>query len=143
MCGTHQNVYQRWISNSSQCPLNIIEIGSSYHHGSAIGMSATSSFNKLQIDLDHVSGRRVQSQVNQAKLRKAEVKIATKMAKRMERTNQRVEYEASRLLESERQLQEEYKLYNPILGLHHYQGQEQGYQDRKLRHFICWSSYPY
>ncbi|CAO3631241.1 unnamed protein product [Cunninghamella blakesleeana] len=79
------------------------------------GLSATSDLSRNNVDIDHVSGRRVQSQVNQDKLRKAEAKIAAKMAKRQERTNQRVEYEASKLLESERALQEEYKLYNPIL----------------------------
>ncbi|ORZ18051.1 P-loop containing nucleoside triphosphate hydrolase protein [Absidia repens] len=100
---------------AANAPSTLSKLDQAITMGQQSGMSATSSLNKSQIDLDHVSGRRVQSQVNQEKLRKAEAKIANKMAKRMERTNQRVEYEASRLLESERQLQEEYKLYNPIL----------------------------
>ncbi|ORX56721.1 P-loop containing nucleoside triphosphate hydrolase protein [Hesseltinella vesiculosa] len=83
--------------------------------GDQSNMSATTALSRTQVDLDHVSGRRVQSQVDQDKLRKAEAKIASKIAKRQERSNQRVAYEASRLLETERQLQEEYKLYNPIL----------------------------
>lgn len=78
-------------------------------------VSATTSLGKGNVDLEHASGRRVQSQVNQEKLRKAEAKIAAKMAKRNEKNNTRVEYEASRLLNEQKALQEEYKLYNPIL----------------------------
>lgn len=100
--------------------------------GHQSGMSATSSLNKSHIDLDHVSGRRVQSQVDQSKLRKAEAKIANKMAKRAEKTNQKVEYEASRLLESERQLQEEYKMYNPILDYTSTKGKN---KDIKIENF--------
>lgn len=100
--------------------------------GNQSGMSATSSLNKSHIDLDHVSGRRVQSQVDQSKLRKAEAKIANKMAKRAEKTNQKVEYEASRLLESERQLQEEYKMYNPILDYTSTKGKN---KDIKIENF--------
>lgn len=79
------------------------------------GISATSSLGRGAVDLEHASGRRVQSQVNQDKLRKAEAKIASKMAKRNEKSNMKVEYEASRLLDEQKALQEEYKLYNPIL----------------------------
>ncbi|KAI7871324.1 P-loop containing nucleoside triphosphate hydrolase protein, partial [Spinellus fusiger] len=84
--------------------------------GSQTGISATSTFTKSVVDLDHVSGRRVQSQVNQDKLRKAELKIAAKMVKRQEKTNLKVEYEASRLIQNEQKaLLEAYKMYNPIL----------------------------
>ncbi|CAO3628641.1 unnamed protein product [Mucor hiemalis] len=83
--------------------------------GSQSGISATSSLGRGAVDLEHASGRRVQSQVNQDKLRKAELKIAAKMAKRNEKNNTKVEYEASRLLNEQKALQEEYKLYNPIL----------------------------
>ncbi|EIE89528.1 hypothetical protein G6F45_000685 [Rhizopus arrhizus] len=78
-------------------------------------LSATVNFSRGNADLEHVSGRRVQSQVNQDKLRKAEAKIAAKMAKRQEKSNLKVEYEASRLLDEQKALQEQYKLYNPIL----------------------------
>ncbi|CEG65883.1 Putative ATP-binding cassette, subfamily F, member 3 [Rhizopus microsporus] len=78
-------------------------------------LSATVNLTRGSADLEHVSGRRVQSQVNQEKLRKAEAKIAAKMAKRQEKSNLKVEYEASRLLDEQKALQEQYKLYNPIL----------------------------
>ncbi|ORZ21595.1 P-loop containing nucleoside triphosphate hydrolase protein [Absidia repens] len=102
--------------------------------GCQASVSATVSLNKSKVELDHVSSgrRRVLSQVNQEKLRKAEAKIANKMAKRLERTNQRVEYEVSRLLESERQLREEYKLYNPILDYTSTKGKN---KDIKIENF--------
>ncbi|ORE10104.1 P-loop containing nucleoside triphosphate hydrolase protein [Rhizopus microsporus var. microsporus] len=78
-------------------------------------LSATVNLTRGSADLEHVSGRRVQSQVNQEKLRKAEAKIAAKMAKRQEKSNLKIEYEASRLLDEQKALQEQYKLYNPIL----------------------------
>ncbi|KAG1177346.1 hypothetical protein G6F70_004186 [Rhizopus microsporus] len=78
-------------------------------------LSATVNLTRGSADLEHVSGRRVQSQVNQEKLRKAEAKIAAKIAKRQEKSNLKVEYEASRLLNEQKALQEQYKLYNPIL----------------------------
>lgn len=78
-------------------------------------LSATASLTRSNADLEHVSGRRVQSQVNQDKLRKAEAKIASKMLKRQEKSNMKVEYEASRLLDEQKALQEQYKMYNPIL----------------------------
>ncbi|KAG0174243.1 hypothetical protein DFQ28_002840 [Apophysomyces sp. BC1034] len=84
--------------------------------GSQSGLSATASLARNTVELDHVSGRRIQSQVNQERLRKAEAKIATKMAKRQEKTNMKIEYEAARLLQDEQKaLQEAYKMYNPIL----------------------------
>ncbi|CEG77076.1 Putative ATP-binding cassette, subfamily F, member 3 [Rhizopus microsporus] len=72
-------------------------------------LSATVNLTRGSADLEHVSGRRVQSQVNQEKLRKAEAKIAAKMAKRQEKSNLKVEYEASRLLDEQKALQEQYK----------------------------------
>ncbi|KAL0074831.1 P-loop containing nucleoside triphosphate hydrolase protein [Phycomyces blakesleeanus] len=97
------------------------------------GISATSSLTKSNVDLDHVSGRRVQSQVNQDKLRKAEAKIAAKMVKRQEKTNLKVEYEASRLLEDEQKaLQEAYKMYNPILD---YTSTKSKNKDIKIENF--------
>ncbi|CAO3659621.1 unnamed protein product [Rhizopus microsporus] len=78
-------------------------------------LSATVNLTRGSADLEHVSGRRVQLQVNQEKLRKAEAKIAAKIAKRQEKSNLKVEYEASRLLNEQKALQEQYKLYNPIL----------------------------
>ncbi|CDH52535.1 protein gcn20 [Lichtheimia corymbifera JMRC:FSU:9682] len=83
--------------------------------GSQSGVSATARLGASGVELDHLSGKRVQSQVDQDKLRKAEAKIAAKMAKRQQKTNQRVEYEASKLINEQKALQEEYKLYNPIL----------------------------
>lgn len=83
--------------------------------GSQSGVSATARLGASGVELDHMSGKRVQSQVDQDKLRKAEAKIAAKMAKRQQKTNQRVEYEASKLINEQKALQEEYKLYNPIL----------------------------
>ncbi|KAI8377871.1 P-loop containing nucleoside triphosphate hydrolase protein [Radiomyces spectabilis] len=101
--------------------------------GQQSGLSATAMFSKGSVDLDHVSGRRVQSQVNQDKLRKAEAKIAAKMAKRAEKTNMRIEYEASRLIESEQKaLQEAYKLYNPILDYTSTKGKN---KDIKIENF--------
>lgn len=83
--------------------------------GSQSGVSATSKLSGSNVELDHVQGRRVQSQVDQSKLAKAEAKIAAKMAKRQQKSNMKVEYEASRLLDEQKALQEEYKLYNPIM----------------------------
>ncbi|KAI9248899.1 P-loop containing nucleoside triphosphate hydrolase protein [Phascolomyces articulosus] len=83
--------------------------------GQQSGVSATARLGQQGVDLDHVSGKRVQSQVDQKKLRKAEEKLANKIAKRQQKTNMKVEYEASKLLNEQKALQEEYKLYNPIL----------------------------
>ena len=83
--------------------------------GNQSGVSATAQLQSGGVELDHVSGKRVQSQVDQKKLRKAEEKLATKIAKRQQKTNMKVEYEASKLLDEQKKLQEEYKLYNPIL----------------------------
>ncbi|KAI9319315.1 P-loop containing nucleoside triphosphate hydrolase protein [Dichotomocladium elegans] len=84
--------------------------------GNDSGLSATARLGSgPNVELDHLSGKRVQSQVDQSKLRKAEAKIAAKMAKRQQKTNMRIEYEASKLLDEQKALQEEYKLYNPIL----------------------------
>ncbi|GAA5807282.1 hypothetical protein MFLAVUS_000639 [Mucor flavus] len=96
-------------------PAKLSKLEHSFTMNNQTGISATSSLGKGAVDLEHASGRRVQSQVNQDKLRKAELKIAAKMAKRNEKNNIKVEYEASRLLNEQKALQEEYKMYNPIL----------------------------
>lgn len=58
----------------------------------------------LTTDLDLLSGRRVESRVDKKKLEKAEKKIAAKMAKRQSKVKHgHVEYEASRLLNGERE----------------------------------------
>lgn len=96
-------------------PAKLSKLEHSFTMNNQTGISATSSLGKGAVDLEHSSGRRVQSQVNQDKLRKAELKIAAKMAKRSEKNNVKIEYEASRLLNEQKALQEEYKMYNPIL----------------------------
>ncbi|KAI8139427.1 P-loop containing nucleoside triphosphate hydrolase protein [Fennellomyces sp. T-0311] len=83
--------------------------------GNQSGVSATARLGSTGVELDHVSGKRVQSQVDQKKLRKAEEKLANKIAKRQQKTNMKIAYEASKLLDEQKALQEEYKLYNPIL----------------------------
>jgi ATP-binding cassette subfamily F protein 3 len=102
-------------NQKAAAPAKLSKLEHSFTMGSQNGISATSSLGRGTVDLEHASGRRIQSQVNQEKLRKAEAKIAAKMAKRNERNNTKVEYEASRLLNEQKALQEEYKLYNPIL----------------------------
>lgn len=100
--------------------------------GQQSNVSATTRLGAGSVELDHVSGRRVQSQVDQEKLRKAEQKIASKMAKRQAKTNMRVEYEASKLLNEQKALQEEYKLYNPILDYTSTKGKS---KDIKIENF--------
>lgn len=102
-------------NQKAAAPTKLSKLEQSITMGNQSGISATSSLGRGAVDLEHASGRRVQSQVNQEKLRKAEAKIAAKMAKRNEKNNTKVEYEASRLLNEQKALQEEYKLYNPIL----------------------------
>ncbi|KAI7904787.1 P-loop containing nucleoside triphosphate hydrolase protein [Cokeromyces recurvatus] len=96
-------------------PAKLSKLEHSITMGNQSGLSATASIGRGSVDLEHASGRRVQSQVNQEKLRKAEAKIAAKLAKRQEKSNLKIEYEASRLLNEQKALQDEYKLYNPIL----------------------------
>ncbi|CAO3590088.1 unnamed protein product [Absidia cylindrospora] len=138
MCGTHQ-MYTRVDSTAAATAATttsstLSKLDHAITMGRQASVSATLSLNKPKVELDHVSSgrRRVQSQVNQEKLRKAEAKIANKMAKRMERTNQLVEYEVSCLLESERQLREEYKLYNPVLDYTSTKGKN---KDIKIENF--------
>lgn len=102
-------------NQKAAAPAKLSKLEHSFTMGNQSGLSATASLGRGSVDLEHASGRRVQSQVNQEKLRKAEAKIAAKMAKRNEKSNMKVEYEASRLLDEQKKLQEEYKLYNPIL----------------------------
>ncbi|KAI8981056.1 P-loop containing nucleoside triphosphate hydrolase protein [Pilobolus umbonatus] len=108
------------------------KLAQSFNMNQHNSLSATSTLSRSTADLEHVSGRRVQSQVNQDKLRKAEAKIATKMAKRNEKNNTKVEYEASRLLDEQKALQEAYKLYNPILDYTSTKGKN---KDIKIENF--------
>ncbi|KAI8382332.1 P-loop containing nucleoside triphosphate hydrolase protein [Blakeslea trispora] len=111
-----EHLSQVILSNKkSSAPTKLSKLEHSVTIGNQSGLSATATLGRGTVDLEHSTGRRVQSQVNQDKLRKAEAKIAAKMAKRNEKNNTRVEYEASRLLNEQKALQDEYKLYNPIL----------------------------
>lgn len=80
-------------------------------------ISATAHLGRGNVDLQAVSsGRSLTSQVDSAKLAKAEAKIAAKLAKRQAKSNMEVEYEASKLIMSEQKsLEEAYKTYNPIM----------------------------
>ncbi|KAI9473505.1 MAG: P-loop containing nucleoside triphosphate hydrolase protein [Benjaminiella poitrasii] len=113
LCEHLSQVMQAKQKNTAPAKLSKLEHSITMSNQS--GLSATATLGKGSVDLEHASGRRVQSQVNQDKLRKAEAKIAAKMAKRQEKSNLKVEYEASRLLNEQKALQDEYKLYNPIL----------------------------
>ncbi|KAL9544550.1 hypothetical protein MBANPS3_007567 [Mucor bainieri] len=113
LCEHLSNLLQA--NQKAAAPAKLSKLEHSFTMGNQSGLSATASLGRGSVDLEHASGRRVQSQVNQEKLRKAEAKIAAKMAKRNEKSNMKVEYEASRLLDEQKKLQEEYKLYNPIL----------------------------
>lgn len=100
--------------------------------GNQAALSATVKLSSTNVELDHVSGRRVQSQVDPEKLRKAEAKIASKLAKRQQKTNLKIEYEASKLISEQKALQEEYKLYNPILDYTSTKGKS---KDIKIENF--------
>ncbi|KAI8644847.1 P-loop containing nucleoside triphosphate hydrolase protein [Parasitella parasitica] len=102
-------------NQKNSAPVKLSKLENSFTMSSQSGLSATASLGRGTVDLEHTSGHRIQSQVNQEKLRKAEAKIAAKMAKREEKSNMKVQYEASRLLDEQKKLQEEYKLYNPVL----------------------------
>ncbi|RUP31129.1 P-loop containing nucleoside triphosphate hydrolase protein [Jimgerdemannia flammicorona] len=80
-------------------------------------ISATAHLGRGTVDLQAVSsGRSMVSQVDSAKLAKAEAKIAAKLAKRQAKSNMEVDYEASKLILSEQKsLEEAYKTYNPIM----------------------------
>ncbi|KAG2176464.1 hypothetical protein INT43_005704 [Umbelopsis isabellina] len=97
-------------------------------------LSATAALTKENVDLQAVRGRTVQSQVDASKLRKAEAKIAAKMAKRQAKSNMSVEYEASKLIKDNEQkaLEEAYKMYNPILDYTSTKGKS---KDIKLENF--------
>lgn len=97
-------------------------------------LSATAALTKENVDLQSVRGRTVQSQVDASKLKKAEAKIAAKMAKRQAKSNQSVEYEASKLIKDNEQkaLEEAYKMYNPILDYTSTKGKS---KDIKLENF--------
>ncbi|KAM3589078.1 ATP-binding cassette, regulator of translational elongation [Umbelopsis sp. WA50703] len=97
-------------------------------------LSATAALTKENVDLQSVRGRTVQSQVDANKLRKAEAKIAAKMAKREAKSNMSVQYEASKLIKDNEQkaLEEAYKMYNPILDYTSTKGKS---KDIKLENF--------
>jgi ATP-binding cassette subfamily F protein 3 len=97
-------------------------------------ISATVSLMKENVDLQSVRGRTIQSQVDASKLKKAEAKIAAKMAKRQAKSNQAVEYEASKLIHDSEQkaLAEAYKMYNPIMDYTSTKGKS---KDIKLENF--------
>ncbi|KAI8346708.1 P-loop containing nucleoside triphosphate hydrolase protein [Mortierella sp. GBAus27b] len=96
------------------------------HMLSQDAVSATGKIGARSVDLEAVSGRKVLSQVDTEKLKKAEAKIAAKMAKR----TARVEYSASKLLDKKDEI--DLMAVNPILDYTTTKGKN---KDVKLENF--------
>ncbi|OZJ01961.1 hypothetical protein BZG36_05130 [Bifiguratus adelaidae] len=96
----------------------LTKLDKSVNIGAQAQLSATAKLMNRNVTLDSINGRQVSSQVDADKLAKAEAKIASKMAKRVAKSNMSVNYEASRLLQQQndqKALEEAYRAFNPIL----------------------------
>lgn len=134
LCDTLVKLLSSKNKNANQPKVTLNKLAQPINMASQSHISATASLMKENVDLQSVRGRTVQSQVDATKLKKAEAKIAAKMAKRQAKSNMAVDYEASKLIEDNEQkaLEEAYKMYNPILDYTSTKGKS---KDIKLENF--------
>jgi ATP-binding cassette subfamily F protein 3 len=134
LCEQLVKVLSSKTNNVAQAKAGLNKLAQPINMASQSHISATVSLMKENVDLQSVRGRTVQSQVDATKLKKAEAKIAAKMAKRQAKSNMAVDYEASRLIQDSEQkaLEEAYKMYNPILDYTTTKGKS---KDIKLENF--------
>jgi ATP-binding cassette subfamily F protein 3 len=121
-------------NNAIQPKATLNKLAQPINMASQSHISATATLMKENVDLQSVRGRTIQSQVDASKLKKAEAKIAAKMAKRQAKSNMAIDYEASKLIHDSEQkaLEEAYKMYNPILDYTSTKGKS---KDIKLENF--------
>ncbi|KAI8580334.1 hypothetical protein K450DRAFT_238028 [Umbelopsis ramanniana AG] len=121
-------------NNVAQPKAGLNKLAQPINMASQSNISATVSLMKENVDLQSVRGRTIQSQVDASKLKKAEAKIAAKMAKRQAKSNMAIDYEASKLIHDSEQkaLAEAYKMYNPIMDYTSTKGKS---KDIKLENF--------
>ncbi|OLL22642.1 putative ABC transporter ATP-binding protein [Neolecta irregularis DAH-3] len=81
-----------------------VHVGAQHHLSSALALVTG------PIDLDALTGRRVESKVDRRKLEKAERKIATKLEKK----TIKADYQASKLLDPQKSYEEFYMAVNPL-----------------------------